>query len=124
MLVVIDRPSRVESPQHERDVPRPCDHGLQQFPDHLRHTAAMRLLHAVNRHIGHRQHARTRAARFLGYEIIVRHDDSKITGGRRVLNGMLTARPDLAGTHRLSTAYRPPTRAAHSIAPTGPSSWP
>ena len=32
-------------------------------------------------------HARTGAARFLGYEITVQHDDSKITGGRRSVNG-------------------------------------
>ncbi len=30
--------------------------------------------------------ARDGAARFLGYEITVRHDNSKITGGRRMLN--------------------------------------
>jgi len=37
-------------------------------------------------------HARTRAARFLGYEITVQHDDSKITGGRRMLNGTIALR--------------------------------
>jgi group II intron reverse transcriptase/maturase len=37
-------------------------------------------------------HARTQAARFLGYEITVRHDDSKITGGRRMLNGTVALR--------------------------------
>ena len=37
-------------------------------------------------------HARTRAARFLGYEIIVQHGDSKITGGRRMLNGTIALR--------------------------------
>ena len=36
-------------------------------------------------------HARTQAARFLGYEITVRHDD-KITGGRRMLNGTVALR--------------------------------
>ena len=40
-------------------------------------------------------HARTRAARFLGYEITVRHDDSKITGGRRMLNGTIALRVPL-----------------------------
>jgi group II intron reverse transcriptase/maturase len=34
-------------------------------------------------------HARTQRARFLGYEITVRHDDSKITGGRRAVNGSI-----------------------------------
>jgi group II intron reverse transcriptase/maturase len=37
-------------------------------------------------------HARTQAARFLGYEITIRHDDSKITGGRRMLNGTVALR--------------------------------
>jgi group II intron reverse transcriptase/maturase len=32
-------------------------------------------------------HARTRAARFLGYEITIQHSDTKITGGRRTVNG-------------------------------------
>jgi group II intron reverse transcriptase/maturase len=32
-------------------------------------------------------HARSSAARFLGYEITVRHDDQKITAGRRSVNG-------------------------------------
>ena len=40
-------------------------------------------------------HARTRAARFLGYEIIVQHADSKITGGRRMLNGTVALRVPL-----------------------------
>ena len=34
-------------------------------------------------------HARTRVARFLGYEITVQHDDRKITAGRRALNGVI-----------------------------------
>ena len=32
-------------------------------------------------------HARTRAARYLGYEITVQHADRKITRGRRAVNG-------------------------------------
>lgn len=32
-------------------------------------------------------HARTGAARFLGYEISVGHNDTKLTGGRRAVNG-------------------------------------
>jgi group II intron reverse transcriptase/maturase len=32
-------------------------------------------------------HARTSAARFLGYEITIQHDDRKITAGRRSVNG-------------------------------------
>ena len=33
-------------------------------------------------------HARTRAARYLGYEIIIQHGDEKITHGRRAVNGV------------------------------------
>ena len=42
-------------------------------------------------------HARTQAARFLGYDIIVQHDDSKTTRGRRMLNGTVALRvpPDV-----------------------------
>ena len=37
-------------------------------------------------------HARTRAARYLGYDIIVQHGDSKITNGRRAVNGKIALR--------------------------------
>ncbi|WTZ68423.1 reverse transcriptase/maturase family protein [Streptomyces sp. NBC_01383] len=37
-------------------------------------------------------HARTQAARFLGYEITVHHNDRKITGGRRSVNGVIRLR--------------------------------
>ena len=37
-------------------------------------------------------HARTGAARFLGYEITVHHNDHKITRGRRVVNGTIALR--------------------------------
>ena len=37
-------------------------------------------------------HARTSAARFLGYEITVQHDDRKLTAGRRTLNGGIRLR--------------------------------
>jgi group II intron reverse transcriptase/maturase len=37
-------------------------------------------------------HARTDAARFLGYEITVQHADQKITGGRRATNGVIGLR--------------------------------
>jgi group II intron reverse transcriptase/maturase len=40
-------------------------------------------------------HARTRAARYLGYEITVQHSDSKITGGRRTVNGRIALRVPL-----------------------------
>jgi group II intron reverse transcriptase/maturase len=37
-------------------------------------------------------HARTHAARFLGYEIIVQHSNSKLTNGRRSANGAIALR--------------------------------
>ena len=40
-------------------------------------------------------HARSRAARYLGYEIIVQHGDSKITDGRRAVNGKIGLRVPL-----------------------------
>jgi hypothetical protein len=51
-------------------------------------------------------HARTRAARFLGYEITVRHDDSKITGGRRMLNGTIALRVPLDVVKAKCAPYR------------------
>jgi len=51
-------------------------------------------------------HARTRAARFLGYEITVRHDDSKITGGRRMLNGTIALRVPLNVVRAKCAPYR------------------
>ena len=40
-------------------------------------------------------HARTRAARYLGYEIIVQHCDEKVTNGRRSINGTVALRVPL-----------------------------
>jgi len=40
-------------------------------------------------------HARTQAARYLGYEIITQHDDSKITAGQRSVNGIVALRVPL-----------------------------
>lgn len=37
-------------------------------------------------------HARTQAAKFLGYEITVLHSDQKVTGGRRSANGIVSLR--------------------------------
>jgi group II intron reverse transcriptase/maturase len=37
-------------------------------------------------------HARTQAAKFPGYEITVAHDDRRLTGGRRKLNGTIQLR--------------------------------
>jgi group II intron reverse transcriptase/maturase len=51
-------------------------------------------------------HARTRATRFLGYEITVRHDDSKITRGRRMLNGTIALRVPLDVIKARCASYR------------------
>jgi group II intron reverse transcriptase/maturase len=51
-------------------------------------------------------HARTQAARFLGYEITVRHDNSKITGGRRMLNGTIALRVPLDVIRAKCALYR------------------
>jgi hypothetical protein len=40
-------------------------------------------------------HGRTRAARFLGYEIIVQHSNTRITNGRRSVNGRIALRVPL-----------------------------
>jgi group II intron reverse transcriptase/maturase len=40
-------------------------------------------------------HARTGAARFLGYEITIQHADHKVTGGRRATNGTIGLRVPL-----------------------------
>jgi hypothetical protein len=37
-------------------------------------------------------HARTQAAKFLGYEVTTAHDDRRVTGGRRRLNGTVQLR--------------------------------
>jgi hypothetical protein len=37
-------------------------------------------------------HARTSAARFLGYEIIVQHANHNVTRGRRATNGVVALR--------------------------------
>jgi group II intron reverse transcriptase/maturase len=51
-------------------------------------------------------HARSRAARYLGYEITVQHSDSKITKGQRSVNGKVALRVPLD----VITAKRAPYR--------------
>jgi group II intron reverse transcriptase/maturase len=51
-------------------------------------------------------HARDDAARFLGYEITVRHSNSKITGGRRMLNGTIALRVPLEVVRAKCAPYR------------------
>ena len=50
--------------------------------------------------------ARDEAARFLGYEITVRHSNSKITGGRRMLNGTIALRVPLDVIRSKCAPYR------------------
>jgi group II intron reverse transcriptase/maturase len=51
-------------------------------------------------------HARTRAARFLGYEIIVQHCNTKITNGRRAANGIIALRVPLDVIKAKCAPYR------------------
>jgi group II intron reverse transcriptase/maturase len=50
-------------------------------------------------------HARTEAARFLGYEIIVQHNDRKIVAGRRAVNGVIGLRVPKDVIKAKSTPY-------------------
>jgi group II intron reverse transcriptase/maturase len=51
-------------------------------------------------------HARTRAARYLGYEITVQHADRKITRGRRAANGSIALRVPLDVIRAKRSLYR------------------
>jgi group II intron reverse transcriptase/maturase len=51
-------------------------------------------------------HARTRAARYLGYEIIIQHNDSKVTGGSRSVNGTIGLRVPLDVIKAKRAPYR------------------
>jgi hypothetical protein len=51
-------------------------------------------------------HARTRAARYLGYEIIIQHSDEKITHGRRAVNGVIALRIPLDVIKAKRAPYR------------------
>jgi group II intron reverse transcriptase/maturase len=50
-------------------------------------------------------HARTQAARFLGYEITVLHNDRKVTRGRRSANGIVSLRVPAAVIKAKSAPY-------------------
>lgn len=50
-------------------------------------------------------HARTRAARFLGYEITVAHNDTKMARGRRSVNGSISLRVPLSVLKAKSSEY-------------------
>jgi hypothetical protein len=60
-------------------------------------------------------HARTGAASFLGYEITVQHDDQKITGGRRAINGVVGLRVPREVIKAKCTPYR--TRGKPALRP-------
>jgi group II intron reverse transcriptase/maturase len=51
-------------------------------------------------------HARTRAARYLGYEITVQHADRKITAGQRAVNGAVSLRVPLDVIRAKRALYR------------------
>ena len=51
-------------------------------------------------------HARSQPARYLGYEIIVQHENSKITNGRRSVNGRIALRVPLDVIKAKSAPYR------------------
>ena len=51
-------------------------------------------------------HARTRAARYLGYEITVQHADRKITAGQRAVNGKIALRVPLDVIRAKRAPYR------------------
>jgi hypothetical protein len=51
-------------------------------------------------------HARTGAARYLGYEITVQHRDTKITRGRRSVNGVIALRVPLDVVKAKCAPYR------------------
>ncbi|MCA1681859.1 MAG: maturase, partial [Actinobacteria bacterium] len=58
-------------------------------------------------------HARTRAARFLGYDIIVQHSDNKITRGRRSINGRIGLRVPAAVLKAKCAPYLKRGKPAH-----------
>jgi group II intron reverse transcriptase/maturase len=51
-------------------------------------------------------HARTRAARYLGYEITAQHSDSKIIAGQRAVNGKIALRVPLDVIRAKRAPYR------------------
>jgi group II intron reverse transcriptase/maturase len=61
-------------------------------------------------------HARTRAARFLGYEITIQHNDSKLTEGRRSANGAVMLRVPLDVIKAKSAPYRRRGKPGHRSA--------
>jgi Type II intron maturase/Reverse transcriptase (RNA-dependent DNA polymerase) len=60
-------------------------------------------------------HARTSAARFLGYEITVRHSDHKLTRGRREVNADIALRVPLAVIRAKTAPYMTRGKPAYRI---------
>ena len=58
-------------------------------------------------------HARTRAARYLGYEIVVQHANDKLTNGRREVNGVAALRVPLDVIKAKRALYRRHGKAWH-----------
>jgi group II intron reverse transcriptase/maturase len=58
-------------------------------------------------------HARTDAARFLGYEITVQHDNRKLTAGRRAVNGVIRLRVPRDVIQAKSAPYMARGKPAH-----------
>jgi group II intron reverse transcriptase/maturase len=58
-------------------------------------------------------HARTSAARFLGYEITIRHSDHKLTRGRREANGDIALRVPLPVIKAKAAPYMSRGKPAH-----------
>ncbi len=61
-------------------------------------------------------HARSQAARYLGYEIIVQHNDSKIVGGLRAVNGKIGLRVPLDVIKARRAPYRGHGKPCHRSA--------
>jgi hypothetical protein len=58
-------------------------------------------------------HARTEAARFLGYEITVQHSSTKITNGRRSVNGVIRLRVPIPVINAYCSRYLKRGKPAH-----------
>ncbi len=58
-------------------------------------------------------HARTQAARFLGYEITVQHSPTKITNGRRSVNGVIRLRVPITVINAYCSHYLKRGKPAH-----------
>jgi group II intron reverse transcriptase/maturase len=58
-------------------------------------------------------HARSQAARFLGYEITVQHSSTKVTNGRRSVNGVIRLRVPIAVINANCSRYLKRGKPAH-----------